>query len=145
MAGRFLGGRIKELGSRAAQVSAFPVVVALEEEMPGLKAGMSADVSITVGLLAGDEGFLVPIHCFSLESSNRLQEGGAIREISETAEVFIFDEETSTVTAREVRTAGVRENMVIVIDGLEAGDLIASAGVSYLHDGQKVRRLPAAR
>ena len=44
LGGSRVGGRIKELGSRAGQVSAFPVVVALEEELPGLKAGMSADV-----------------------------------------------------------------------------------------------------
>lgn len=145
LSGRFLRGRIKELGSRAAQVSAFPVVVALEEDMPGLKAGMSADVSLNIRLLQGSEGFLVPIHCFSLESSSRLQHGGPIREIGETAQVFLFDEASSSVMVREVTVAGVRENMIIVSEGLNAGDLIASAGVSYLHDGQKVRRLSGAR
>ena len=31
--------------------------------------------------------------------------------------------------------------MLIVANGLKEGDLVAAAGVSYLHDGQKVRRL----
>lgn len=145
MPGRFIAGRIKEIGSRAAQVSAFPVVVALEEDLPGLKAGMSADVAVTVGLIEGDEGFLVPIHCFVLEDSERLQEGQAMRDGSGTAEVYVFDPASSTVSKREVLTAGVRENLIVVISGLESGELLASAGVSYLHDGQKVRRLPNAR
>lgn len=145
LGGARVGGRIKELGSRAGQVSAFPVVVALEEELPGLKAGMSADVTVTVNLIEGSEGYLVPIHCFALEDSTTLREGQSIRAADSRAQVFIFDPVTSTVSKREVVTAGVRENMIIVIDGLQSGELLASAGVSYLHDGQKVRRLPSAQ
>ncbi len=145
LSGRTVSGRIKELGSRAGQVSAFPVVVALEEDLPGLKAGMSADVAVTVELLEGDVGFLVPLQCFSLSGSTSLQEGQSIRDGGGQAEVFVFDPETSTVSKREVYTAGVRENQIIVVGGLRAGELIASAGVSYLSDGQKVRRLPASR
>ena len=36
---------------------------------------------------------------------------------------------------------GARDNMFIVASGLEAGDIIAAAGVSFLVDGQEVRRL----
>lgn len=46
-------GRITEIGSRAAQVSAFPVVVGLEEAPVGLKAGMAAEAEIDV-VLEGD-------------------------------------------------------------------------------------------
>ncbi len=143
--GRTVGGRIKELGSRAGQVSSFPVVVALEEDVPGLKAGMSADVAVTVKLLQGSEGFLVPIHCFSLATSATLQEGQAIRDGGGQAEVFVFDPVSSTVSRRTIYTAGIRENLIIVVGGLEEGELLASAGVSYLRDGQKVRRLLAAQ
>ncbi|HXL83285.1 MAG TPA: hypothetical protein VN989_04070 [Casimicrobiaceae bacterium] len=37
---------------------------------------------------------------------------------------------------------GIRGNDLVVTGGLEAGDLVASAGVSYLVDGQKVKLLP---
>ncbi|MFC4349443.1 efflux RND transporter periplasmic adaptor subunit [Kordiimonas lipolytica] len=138
----FLKGRIKELGSRAGQVSAFPAVVQLEESHPGLKAGMAAEVALDISLLIGEEGFLVPVHCFVLEGSETLKRGESIQDHrGGFAQVFVFDSETSTVHTRRVQTAGVRENMIIVIDGLEAGDIIAAAGVSYLHDGQKVRLL----
>lgn len=38
-----LTGEIKELGSKAEQVSAFPVVVRLENKVAGLNAGMSVE------------------------------------------------------------------------------------------------------
>ncbi|WP_262689722.1 efflux RND transporter periplasmic adaptor subunit [Kordiimonas aestuarii] len=140
-----LKGRIKELGSRAGQVSAFPAVVILEEEHPGVKAGMAAEIALDVGLLTGDEGFLVPVRCFALEQSEALQRGESVRHTNGgNAQVYVFDEASSTVQARTVRTAGVRDNMIIVTEGLKAGDVIAAAGVSYLHDGQKVRRLKAS-
>jgi RND family efflux transporter MFP subunit len=137
-----LVGRIKELGSRAGQVSAFPAVVILEEDHPGLKAGMAAEVALNVGLLTGEEGFLVPVRCFALEQSDALKNGESVRQNhGGYASVFVYDAASSTVKARKVRTAGVRDNMIIVTEGLEAGDIIAAAGVSYLHDGQKVRPL----
>ena len=36
---------------------------------------------------------------------------------------------------------GVRENKIIIIDGLELGERVASAGVSFLREGQKVKLL----
>lgn len=56
--------------------------------------------------------------------------------------VFVYDPETSTVSGRHVKTAGIRENMLIVYDGLQKGELIAAAGVTFLKEGQKVKLLP---
>ena len=55
--------------------------------------------------------------------------------------VFIYDPDTETVVSRDVTIAGVRENRLIVVDGLKAGDRVASAGVSFLREGQKVKLL----
>ena len=40
-----------------------------------------------------------------------------------------------------IAVGGIRENMVVVVDGLAPGDLVASAGVSFLKEGQEVRLL----
>jgi hypothetical protein len=40
-----------------------------------------------------------------------------------------------------VMVAGVRENSLLIVDGLNAGERVASAGVSFLRDGQKVKLL----
>jgi multidrug efflux pump subunit AcrA (membrane-fusion protein) len=55
--------------------------------------------------------------------------------------VLVYDPDNGTVRARQVDVLGVRENMVIVRSGQNEGELVASAGVSYLRDGQTVQLL----
>jgi RND family efflux transporter MFP subunit len=128
-----LKGEIKELGSRAEQVSAFPVVVRLENSVSGLNAGMSVEVTIEEPLIGGGRGFLVPLSVLA-------PEGG--KELQGTIAVFLYDTASSTVKKRKINVGGVRDNHLVVIEGLNVGDILASAGVSYLVDGQKVRLLP---
>ena len=129
-------GRITEIGSRAAQVSAFPVVVALDDAPPGLKAGMAAEVEVDVTLEGAASGILIPLSAIATggqKPDTRMQGVGT---------VFVFDQETSTVRERKVTSAGIRENMLIVTEGLAEGELVAAAGVSFLKEGQKVKLLP---
>ncbi len=128
-----LKGEIKELGSKAEQVSAFPVVVGLDNSAAGLNAGMSVEVNIEEPLIAGRSGFLLPLGVLVPEGGKELQGKGT---------VFVYDGGSSTVKKRAITVGGVRDNRLIVTDGLDAGDIVASAGVSYLVDGQKVRLLP---
>jgi len=53
----------------------------------------------------------------------------------------VFDRLSQTVKEREIAVGGVRENAVIVVEGLSIGDQVASAGVSFLRDGMKVKLL----
>ena len=53
-------GNITEIGSRAAQVSGFPVVVLLEEGSERIKAGMSAEVTLDIALEGAEEGYVLP-------------------------------------------------------------------------------------
>jgi multidrug efflux pump subunit AcrA (membrane-fusion protein) len=56
-----------------------------------------------------------------------------------TSSVFIYDEKSSTVKKTQVKTLALRENDVLIAPGaLKAGDIIATAGVAFLNDGQKV-------
>ncbi len=132
-------GTITEVGSRARQVAAFPVVAVLDRAQPMIKAGMSAEVVMMIQLPGTDEGFLVPINCFELDATSELARGAL------DASVFVFEPASSTVRRRAVTVSDVRENAVIVTSGLSAGERIASAGVSYLRDGQEVRLLDEAR
>jgi RND family efflux transporter MFP subunit len=126
-------GEISELGSRAEQVSAFPVVVRLENSVTGLNAGMSVEVTIEEPLIGGGNGFLLPL-------SVLYSEGG--KDLQRVATVFLYDKSNSTVKKRQITVGGIRDNYLVVTDGLGAGDIVASAGVSYLVDGQKVKLLP---
>ena len=127
-----LTGVIKELGSKAEQVSAFPVVVRLKNDVPGLNAGMAAEVSVELPLADGT-GYLVPLTVLVPEGE---------KDLRGVASVFVYDAASSTVRKREVSVSGIRGNQLAVTSGLQPGDLVASAGVSYLTEGQKVKLLP---
>jgi RND family efflux transporter MFP subunit len=128
-----LKGEIRELGSKAEQVSAFPVVIRLENSVRGLNAGMSVEVTIEEPLIGGRSGFLAPLSVLAPEGGKELQGAGT---------VFLYDSGSSTVKKHKVTIGGVRDNRLVVTEGLVAGDLVAAAGVSYLVDGQKVKLLP---
>jgi multidrug efflux pump subunit AcrA (membrane-fusion protein) len=131
--GLLLTGVIKELGARAEQVSAFPVVVRLKNDVAGLNAGMSVEVVLELPLVSANGGYLVPL-------SVLVPEGG--KELQGAATVFLYDAASSTVHKHGVTLGGVRDNQLVVTGGLSIGDLVASAGVSYLTEGQKVKLLP---
>lgn len=131
---------VSELGERAETVSSFPVVVQLQEAHPLIKPGMAVEVAFEFDV-PGESGFLVPI-------SAAIPEG----EIPDTAGtprptpllVYVFDPESSTVARREVIFAGLRENQFVVIDGLDPGERVAVAGVSFLRDGMEVKLVDRA-
>jgi RND family efflux transporter MFP subunit len=129
-----LTGVVKELGSKAEQVSAFPVVVRLKNDVPDLNAGMSVEISLELPLVSGSGGYLVPLSVLA-------PEGG--KDLRGSATVFLYDGATSTVHKHQVTLGGIRDNHLVITEGLVPGDLVASAGVSYLSEGQRVKLLPA--
>ena len=52
--------------------------------------------------------------------------------------LYIYQSDSQTVRKVAVKAGEGRENLIEVIEGVELGDVIASAGVSFLRDGQKV-------
>lgn len=132
-----LAGIVNELGSKADTVSSFPIVIQLSETNPALKAGMAVEVAIEFSVPTG-QGFLLPLTVLPLYG--KIDENAGPNRPA-TTEVYVYDETTETVANRAITIAGVRENKVIVVDGLKAGERVASAGVSFLRDGQKVKLL----
>jgi RND family efflux transporter MFP subunit len=110
-----LTGVITELGSKAEQVSAFPAVVRLKNDVPGLNAGMAAEVSVELPLTDGT-GYLVPLTVLVPEGE---------KDVRGVASVFVYDAASSTVHKREVTVSGVRGNQLAVTGGLQPGDLVA--------------------
>ena len=133
---------IKELGTRATQVSAFPVVVSLDSAPPALRAGINAEVSLSIPLDNGGEGFLLPISAIYFGASHRFDGEYKSEKALNQGSVFVYDANTSTVIKRDVKVGGILANQLTVISGLEDGQIVAAAGVSYLRDGQKVKLLP---
>lgn len=132
-----LDALVSELGARADAVSSFPVVVSLQETDPLMKAGMAVETSISFPLPA-QEGYSVPL---SVIIRNGNAEGVAESESVASVGIYVYDPATSTVTRRQVAVGGIRDNRIILLDGVEPGERIASAGVQFLRDGQQVKLL----
>ena len=131
---------VSELGSRADSVSSFPIVLALTSSDPVMKAGMAAEASMEFAL-PQQQGFVVPLSAAIMDG--QLDPDAGPGEPS-PLEMYVYDADTGTVKRRKVLVGGVRENSILIIDGLEAGERVASAGVSFLRDGQQVNLLPDA-
>ncbi|MCR9260362.1 MAG: efflux RND transporter periplasmic adaptor subunit [Pseudomonadaceae bacterium] len=128
-------GTIAEVGLRAPNVAAFPAVVVFNDPGELIKAGMAAEVTIQIPLSDSNEGFLVPLTCFAFDDVDQLEPGQT------EVKVYIYDPDTSTVGERSIVVTEFRDNQAVVHRGLNVGDLVASAGVSYLRDGQRVKLL----
>jgi multidrug efflux pump subunit AcrA (membrane-fusion protein) len=52
---------------------------------------------------------------------------------------FVYDDQTSTVKKTQIRVRGMSQEKTIRVDGLNTGDVLAVAGVSFLADGMQVK------
>jgi multidrug efflux pump subunit AcrA (membrane-fusion protein) len=118
---------VTEISKVAGTANAFPIKLTIEDLDNRIRPGMTAKV--TLELLDTDEEsvYLVPISALSQRSDTT------------KSWVFVYDATTSTVKKTAVVGTSVRQNDVVISGGVQAGDIIAVAGVSFLEDGQKVK------
>ncbi len=122
-------GRISYIGGAAVKANAFPVKVALIDPSEKVKPGMTAEANLSIKDENRKPGYLVPMQ--AVLPSPEPDRGYA----------FVYDPGTSTVKKTPVRSRGTADKRVIIDEGLEAGDIIAVAGVSFLADGLEVKLL----
>ncbi|MBB4304895.1 RND family efflux transporter MFP subunit [Rhodobium orientis] len=130
--GRTVAGTITQIGSRAGQSNAFPVIAALAEDDPDIRAGMTAEVTFSFKTADTGEAFLVPLPAVVARGDKR------------KGVVYVFDKEAGVVRERQIQIVNIRDNFIVVAGGLEKGDVIAVAGTSFLHDGMEVKLLDNA-
>ena len=135
--GVVLASVVSELGDRADTVSSFPVVVQLTEYNPIIKSGMAVEVAFEFRLPT-ERGFLIPLTAAIKEG--QVPEGAGPNSVTPIG-MYVFDPATSTVKRRVVTMGGIRENKFLIINGLEEGERVATAGVSFLRDGMTVKLL----
>lgn len=127
-----ISGRINEIGARAESANAFPITVVLSGSHDNLRAGMTAEVDFTfsgVGL-TGYQGKIIAVPITALRAG-----------LDHEVYVFVYDEAAQVVHKRLVQTENILENKVFVSSGLKQGEIIATAGVAFLRDGQQVTLL----
>jgi RND family efflux transporter MFP subunit len=126
---------IKEISNEASLTTrTYPVTVVMDQpEGAEIKPGMAGEVKVLVEL-PGDwtkQGIEVPASAlFSPDDA-------AVDQVF----VWIVNETDSVVARRQVEVVTTAKRGVL-IRGVEAGERIVTAGVSFLGDGQKIRILP---
>ncbi len=109
----------------------FPVTVVMDSSnLDGLKAGLSADVlfEISNGNKTGKSAPIIPSFAISEDQS-----GQFVYLVKPT------EGDRATVQKQAVKVGGVMSNGIEVIEGLEPGERIVTAGVSVLRDGMEVK------
>ena len=122
----------KEIATRAdAQTRTFEATFMLDTPQ-GITVlpGMTAEVQLDLAALYGptDLDMLIPNTAVFADPS------GAARKL-----VWVVDQDTMTVQAREVETGMLVDDRIRIVSGLEAGESVVTAGLHHLEDGQQVR------
>lgn len=120
---------VTEVGVSATEMATtYPVTVLLDEESPEVRPGMAAEVAFRFGGADERERFLVPV--------------SAVGEDGEGRFVFVIEpteEGLGTAHRRAVSIGALTTEGIEVVRGLVDGDILVTAGVSRLEDGQTVK------
>ncbi|BAC52578.1 RND efflux membrane fusion protein [Bradyrhizobium diazoefficiens USDA 110] len=120
-------GRIRQIAAQADPVTrTFEVKVGLTDPPAAMRLGATVN-----GRVETSSGPVIDIPATALTRINR------------QPAVWIVDPSTNLVSARNVDILRFDQAQVIVSQGLDAGEIIVTAGVQALHPGQKVRVLGA--
>ena len=121
-------GVVTEVGIAAgATGTTFPVIVALRDRCADMRSGMAADVLFRLAAVSGGGELVVPFVSVGEDSAGRFV---FVLEPDDDARWFVH---RRPVSSRQPTAPGI-----IIVSGLSAGELIATAGVRRLTDGQQV-------
>jgi len=123
---------VSEVGSSATAANAFPVTAVINNADERVRPGMTAELLLMFSDEALQSAYLIPVQAFlpGIEKNEHY--------------VYLFDNQSTTVRKTAVQIKGIQGDEVVVVDGLAPGDVLVVAGVPFLRDGQKVKRMPAS-
>jgi multidrug efflux pump subunit AcrA (membrane-fusion protein) len=120
-------GRVTRVGAKGADgTGAFEVEVEIANTQ-GLRSGMVGEVEVQAQAASDTTASTILVPALSLLDA-RADQGA----------VYVVDAQ-NVAHRRTVRTAGVTEAGVIVVEGIEPGDRVVAAGAAYVRDGETVR------
>jgi RND family efflux transporter MFP subunit len=121
-----LEARVTRVSAQSdAMTGAFDIEIEIAAP-DSLRSGMVADVEVAAAAEAHVSAALIVPTLALLDA--RADQGV----------VFVVDAE-NVARRRAVRTAGVSQAGVLVVEGLEPGERVISAGAAYVRDGETVR------
>lgn len=124
--GTALRGRVREIAPLAdAATRTYPARIALIEPPPEVALGMTATVRFEAPL---------PRPVITVPMQALLREG-------DTTYVWKLDGARTSVTRHAVQIASIAGNDLVIASGVQPGNVLVTAGVHQLKEGQKVRVL----
>jgi RND family efflux transporter MFP subunit len=127
---KVFAARVSELGIQAGTLSAYPVVLVLEEDDDRIRAGMAAQVALQAG--GQRQRIRIPAHAVVTEA------GGS-------GYVWVVDHRKGTVHKQEVGIGTMTRHGLEVLSGLNGGETVVLRGVHHLREGMEVRVMDAGR
>lgn len=127
--GMDLPASVTEVGV-AAVGSTYPVTVKLEKDCPGLRSGLAAQVEFSLPRAADVARLILPSVSVGEDSNGRF--------------VYVLDGDENSgwhARRRAVTVGGVSADGITIVDGLQVGELVVTAGVRRITDGQQVSLL----
>jgi multidrug efflux system membrane fusion protein len=127
--GRTFGGTVTEVGvTSSATGTAFPVKARLDEDDPGVRPGMAAEVEFRFHESGEGARFRVPAQAVAEDRTGR----------------FVLVVEPSgpgrgVVHRRAVEVGALTPDGIEILRGLEEGDRLVTAGISQIEDGDTVK------
>ena len=128
-----IDAQIKEIGKEASKTTrTYPVTLIMDQPedvkiLPGM-AGKATRAVVLPGM-QDQAGIVIPdTAVFSRDDTDKTF-------------VWVIDEQTKTVSKREVKAGELLDTGISITAGLKPGEWIATAGVHYLQEGQQVRIL----
>lgn len=119
-------GRVTRVGAKGdASTGAFEVEVEVARA-EGLRSGMVAAVEIGAAASPSTQSAMI-VPTLSLLDAR-----------ADQGVVFVIDAQ-GVARRRAVRTSGITQDGVLVVEGLQAGERVVSAGAAYVRDGEPVR------
>jgi len=121
-------GYVREVAPQAdAATRTFRVKVAISDPPDAMRLGATVSGRIE---LPEAPGFKIP--------------ASALTEADGRPAVWVVDPQSLTVSLRGVAVSRYDPAAVVIAEGLDAGDIVVTAGVQTLHPGQKIQLLGAA-
>jgi len=122
-------GVISEVAvASAAGSAAFPVVIKIAGSHPLLRSGLAADVTFQFYSAAVQGGAVLPVTVVINDPD------GTFVFVAEPAGV----EGEAMVSRRAVTLGELTQSGIEIIDGVQQGDRVITAGISVIRDGQRV-------
>ncbi|MEP5763327.1 MAG: efflux RND transporter periplasmic adaptor subunit [Halieaceae bacterium] len=120
-------GLVTEISSAAGAANAFPIRLTIKGSDARIRPGLTTEVSLLLGDNEQSSAYLVPLSALGFGAG------------SDGDFVYVYDPDVSAVRKTLVQHSGIRGDNIMIEQGLDAGDIVVTAGVSFLQDGQQVR------